>query len=72
MNTETMLRVEIEARNVWGKINYYVTSSNAAAISMLTGKKTVFLSDIRALEALGFVCVMAGKSEMPASEGMLS
>ena len=65
-------KVTIEARNVWGRVNYYVTSANAAAIAQLTGKKTVDLKDVRALEALGFWCVMASEAEMPACEGMVA
>ena len=47
--------IQIQRRNVYGNELLYVTSSHAHAVSLLTGKKTVSYTDIRALEQLGFL-----------------
>lgn len=60
----------IEAKAVYGRVNYYVVSEHAQAVEMLTGKKTVDLRDCRALEMLGLRCVSASRAEMPACEFM--
>tara|TARA_R100001510_G_C7610460_1_gene174203 strand:- start:741 stop:929 length:189 start_codon:yes stop_codon:yes gene_type:complete len=48
-------KILVEARNNYGKIDIYVTSEHKDAVNGLTGKKTVNASDMRNLEALGFV-----------------
>lgn len=72
METQTLVRtpVLIEARSVYGRTNYYVVSEHAQFVNALTGKKTIELRDVRALEALGFVCMSAGRASMPACELM--
>jgi hypothetical protein len=61
----------IESRNVWGNTNHYVVGEHADAVRRLTGKKTVDASDVRALEALGFICRTVAKQSMPACEAVL-
>ena len=47
--------IEVQVRSVYGRDNTYVTSDHAKHLRSLTGKKTLDYSDIRALEALGFI-----------------
>ncbi len=68
--TETTQVITIEERAVYGRFNYYVIGEHAAAVQMLTHKKTVDACDVRALESLGFTCRVAGRPEMPACEAM--
>tara|TARA_R100000995_G_C3426316_1_gene96352 strand:- start:135 stop:323 length:189 start_codon:yes stop_codon:yes gene_type:complete len=48
-------KILIEARNNFGKQDIYVVSEHKDFINGLTNKKTVNASDMRNLEALGFV-----------------
>ncbi len=69
-NTVTSQVIQIEERAVYGRFNYYVTGEHAAAVQMLTNKKTIDARDVKALESLGFVCRVTGRPEMPACEAM--
>lgn len=60
----------IEERAVYGRFNYYVVSEHAAAVRFLTKKLTVDISDVGALETLGFSVRVMGRVEMPAREAM--
>ncbi len=62
--------ITLEERAVYGRFNYYVSGEHAAAVQMLTNKKTVDARDVRALESLGFCVRVAGRPEMPACEAM--
>ena len=48
-------KILIEARNNFGKQDIYVVSEHKDFVNGLTNKKTVNASDMRNLEALGFV-----------------
>jgi len=49
--------LRITQREVYGNTLTYVEGDAAKHITALTGRKTLTASDIRALEALGFVFV---------------
>ena len=46
--------IQIEVKDVYGTETYYVEGEHADPISSLTHKKTINLSDMEALVALGF------------------
>ncbi len=48
-------KILIEVRNNFGKQDIYVISEHKDFVNGLTNKKTVNASDMRNLEALGFV-----------------
>ena len=48
-------KILIEARNNFGKQDIYVVSEHKDFVNGLTNKKTINASDMRNLEALGFV-----------------
>ena len=48
-------KILVEAKNNYGKTDIYVVSEHKNFVNGLTGKKTVNASDMRNLEALGFV-----------------
>lgn len=50
------MTLQIESRSVYGNTLYYPVCDRAPAIQKLTGKKTLTLSDMAALEALGVHC----------------
>ena len=50
------MTIEIVSRSVYGNTLYYPVCDRAKAIQKLTGKKTLTLSDMAALEALGVHC----------------
>ena len=54
MNENTIL---FEKRNVYGNELIYCIDERAAALRQLTGKKTLTMSDLAALEKLGFECL---------------
>lgn len=50
-----MLIIRVYEKTVYGNVNMYVENAEQAAqIARLTGKKTVSVSDLNALRALGF------------------
>lgn len=52
--------ITVKRRDVYGNEVLYVTSEHAAAISKLTGRKTVTYNDVLALKALGFEFKLEG------------
>ena len=71
---ESVKTIQIEPRSAYGRTNYYALGEYAASIKALTKRETLTLSDVGALEDLGFRCVIVGRPEMPACEviGVLS
>lgn len=49
--------IRIERRNVYGNDLFYCIDAHAPVLAKLTGKKTLTLGDMKALEQLGFVCL---------------
>ena len=47
--------IDYQIRNVYGRDNIYIKSEHAKFIETLTRRKTVDHTDLKALEALGFV-----------------
>jgi len=58
------MNIMIWTRNVYGKQNIYVAGEEGEAIAKLTGKKTVTLSDIKALKALGHTVEIVADPDM--------
>jgi hypothetical protein len=50
------MTLQIESRSIYGNTLYYPLGEAAKAAQKLTGKKTLTLSDMAALEALGVHC----------------
>lgn len=50
------MTIDIASRSVYGNTLYYPICDRAKAVQKLTGKKTLTLSDMAALEALGVHC----------------
>jgi len=68
-NQSLVLTTALKLRNPgYGRTNYYALGEHAASIKALTNRATLTLSDVNALEDLGFRCVIVGRHEMPASE----
>lgn len=63
-------QILLEEVSVYGAMKYYPRAQLGQAVCRLTGKKTVDMNDVRALEALGFSVRVMGKAEMPACEVM--
>ena len=63
-----MKTIQIEPRSAYGRTNYYAVGEFAESIKALTKRETVTLSDVGALQNLGFRCVIVGRPEMPACE----
>ena len=46
--------VEVKEKTVYGRITYYPANDTAELFTHLTGRKTLLLSDLSAIEALGY------------------
>ena len=58
------MTVTIETRTVYGNEMIYPIGAMAEHVQQLTGKKTVDLSDLRALQALGIEVVEAKRASI--------
>jgi len=58
------MTVTIEARTVYGNETIYPIGAMAEHVQQLTGKKTVSIGDIRALQGLGIEVVEASRTSI--------
>lgn len=53
MNPEPMNTIQVFERNVYGKQTIYPTGQHAGSIERLTRRKTLTMSELQTLQALG-------------------
>jgi|GEM_PF-5303681 hypothetical protein len=63
--------IKIEVRSNYGSESVYITSEHSGPISALTKKKTVNLSELKALKQLGFTIKPGNEVTIFATENLI-